>query len=1149
MIPAPPAILDPNIAQRLAANGRVSAWVAASAGSGKTKVLTDRVLNLLLMGAPPERLLCLTFTKAAAAEMSNRVNDRLSRWAVMPHMELREEIAALQGGYPDDDVYDKARRLFARVLDTPGGMRIMTIHAFCQSVLRRFPLEAGIVPNAEIMDERSAAELLTEAQNAVLVEARANPGSAVAQALAQVTGRVAELGFLDLMNDLASERGRLSQALEAAGGAGAYLVRLHKRLGVSAQETEAHCLAAASDEKAFDGLGLRRAVTVLTGSTKVTDQKRGEALAVWLAADAETRIAGWEAYACAFLTKEGDPTKRLATAEVLKIDPGLVDVLAAEQARVLEVQSRRAAVSAAASSTALLRLADAFLKAYDAQKRLRSLLDYDDLILLTRRLFEQPEIAPWVLFKLDGGIDHILVDEAQDTNPDQWQVIAALADEFFAGMGADPTRERTIFAVGDAKQSIFSFQRADPVKFQEMRDLFHARAAGVEKRLVDVPLTVSFRSAPAILAAVDAVFAQEDARDGVALGGEAAGIVHTPMRRGMAGRVELWPAIRPEDLPELESWAPPLTRRAAEDPSQRLAGLIAGTIRHWLDTGAMLEARARPIRAGDIMVLVRRRNAFARALVRALKARDVAVAGLDRIVLSRQAAVQDLIALGYFLLLPEDDLNLACVLKSPLIGFDEEELFDLAHDRREMSLWRRLAVAAANGEARSAAAHAMLSGLLARADYVAPHALYAELLGPSGARLNLAARLGPEAEDAIDEFLSQSLAYEQAHVPSLQGFLHWMESGMAEVKRDLDQKDRDEVRIMTVHGSKGLQAPIVFLPDTVSTPVKLPVLLWTPDDLLLWAPGVGGRAPLVAQAKNDAAVKRDQEYRRLLYVALTRAEDRLYVCGWETRRKAPTGSWHGLVARALQATGVEVTVAVPPGEADLPEPGWCIETPQHGDVAPKHDGAGFAIAEDLGTALPDFVYRAAPVEPAPPRPLIAAQPSHEEPAPRSPIGAGEDAHRFQRGLLIHRLLQTLPELPLEAAEAAARRFLALPAHGLAPEERAAILVETMAVLRHPEFGPLFAPGSRAEVAVAGLIDGRAFSGRMDRLVVTDTDVMIVDYKTNRPPPRLEHQVAPAYVEQLAAYRAALARIYPDKRIRTLLLWTDGPSLMEIGGAG
>ena len=1127
--------LDPTAIQQLASDGRASVWVAASAGTGKTKVLTDRLLNLLLADTAPGKLLCLTFTKAAAAEMANRLNAKLSGWVTEGDMKLRAEIAGLVG-LDEREVaqamLDRARRLFARVLDTPGGMRILTIHAFCQSVLRRFPLEAGLPPQFEVMDDRSATEMLEEARQGVLMAARAAEDD-LGQALAEVTRHAGEQSFGELMQALTTERGRLTQMIDRAGGLAPYLAHLHRRLGVRPDEDEDGVIARACDEAAFDGPGLRLATEALLGGSK-TDIGRGEILAAWLGSP-ETRIVTFDDYLPAFLTEKGEARKVLATKAVLAADPRIGEILAGEQARLLALQARRAAIVVARANAGLARLAAAFLDAYEGEKRRRGLLDYDDLILSTRALLDQPGIAPWVLFKLDGGIDHILIDEAQDTNPDQWRVVEALASEFFVGDGAAPPN-RTIFAVGDAKQSIFSFQRADPQEFLRMRQHFEDRVSNARREWRRVPLSVSFRSSAAVLQAVDAVFALDEARDGVALDGAA--IEHLAHREGHAGRVELWPALEPDAAIDEEPWAPALDQRSIEAPRGKLARRIAATIRHWIDSREILPARGRPVRAGDVLILVRRRGGFVAELVRELKQLGVPVAGADRMVLTQQLAVMDLMALGRVLLLPEDDLTLASVLKSPLIGLDEDALYRLAHGRTG-SLWQALAAAI---EPDMVVAYDTLGQLMNRADFVPPYRLYAEFLGAGGARKRLIGRLGPEAADAIDEFLAQSLAHERAHVPSLEGFLHWLERGESDIKRDLDQGGRDEVRIMTVHGSKGLQAPIVFLPDTVQAPVQMPPLLWPErSDLMLWRPAKGAGEPLCEAARVLAKAKRDEEYRRLLYVALTRAEDRLYVAGWRGKRDQ-AGSWYDLIEAGLRTIGRQEMLAAPPNHEPFPIPSLVHDTAQ--SVPPKLDTK--PIAEGMSDeALPDFARRPRPDEPSPPRPLVASRPSQPEPAATSPLGIDSDTTRFQRGLLIHRLMQSLPDLQPAAREPAARRFLAQKLHKLEPEERNAIARETMAVLEHVEFAPLFAPGSRAEVPVVGLIDGRALNGRIDRLVVTDEAVLIVDYKTNRPPPTDAAAVSPAYVEQLAAYRAALERIYPGRRVRTLLLWTDGPRLMEL----
>ncbi len=1145
--PVATVIAQASAIQRRAADAQASVWVDASAGTGKTTVLTNRVLSLLLNGTPPARILCLTFTKAAAAEMANRIASRLQEWAAMPDSELHKSLLALTNAHPSEDRRRMARRLFARVLDTPGGMKIQTIHAFCQSLLKRFPLEAGIAPHFDVLDERSAAELLIEAREQVLNRARSGALPALTEALAVVSGHVGEGEFDELMRALAAERARLAHRLARFGDVEALIRAVYARLEVGPDDTAERICPAGCEDAKLDLLGLRLAVKALTDSAAKSDRERGAEILRWLMATGEVRAAEFDDYCRQYLTDGGMIRQRLITANAAAASPGVDDILLHEAMRVVDLRDRCNAAVIASASRALLRLGTEMLKSYDERKKSRSLLDYEDLVLATRNLLRREGVAPWVLFKLDGGLDHILIDEAQDTNPEQWDIVAALAHEFFAGEGAR-AEVRTVFAVGDPKQSIFSFQRADPASFARMRQHFKRRVDDARALWDDVPLTISFRSTAAVLDAVNAIFSRPEAQDGLFAAG--AWPLHEPSRIGQAGLVELWPPAMPLEASQPLPWAPPTERRPGDSPRGRLARLIAERIARMIRSGERLESRGRAVQAGDFLVLVRRRNTFVEELVRELKQRNVPVAGVDRMVLTEQLAVMDLVALGQFLLLPDDDLTLATVLKSPFIGLSEDDLFTLAHPRAG-GLWSELKDRKSESPA-FVHAHAFLTELLAQADFVPPYELYADLLGRRGGRRALLERLGPDAGDPIDEFLNLTLAYERNHVPSLQGFLQWLGGGAVEIKRDLDQETGGQVRIMTVHGAKGLQAPIVFLPDTMQTPRHTARLLWIDDKaggtLPLWSPRTGFDDTRTGGAREDRQWLEAQEQNRLLYVALTRAEDRLYVCGWHGRQTPPADCWYHRIADGIAAIAEPFAFDC---RSELSVHGW--------------DGAGRRLATPQTTTtqaeerarmgmqaapkdLPPW-YRA-PARPDGPgaRPLTPSRPAGAEPAIRTPIGL-DDRLRFRRGLVIHRLLELLPELPRERRAAACRRFLARPIHELEPVAQEEIARETLRVLEDPVFAPLFGPGSRAEVRVVGEIAGErgiaVLSGQVDRLVVTAAEVLVLDYKTNRPPPATECDVAELYLRQMAAYRAVLRRIYPDRPVCCALLWTDGPRLMKL----
>ncbi len=619
-VPSPAA--RANARQREAADPRASAWVAASAGAGKTKVLTDRVLRLLLAGAMPGKILCLTFTNAAAAEMSTRLAKSLGRWATDSDAELAADISKLMGtpvDAADADLLPRARKLFATVLEAPGGVHIQTLHAFCQSLLKRFPVEAGVPPHFTVMDERDASETLEAARREVLTDRGRD--ELFSRSLVAVTRRVDEEGFDKLVAGLSRERGRLGRLVASHGDVEGVIDNAVARLGLNPGMTPETVLAAASADGAFDAPALRAAAAAMLEGGK-TDRKHGQLIADWLATPKD-RAVTFEQYCRAFFTGTGARRAKLIGKDALAKAPDADEVLLAEAARLEDAIGRYKAANIAECTAALLRVGGAMLDAYRRHKEARARLDYDDLILHTRNLLTTPGVAPWVLYKLDGGIDHILIDEAQDTSPEQWQVIRSLAEEFFAGESARE-EARTLFAVGDIKQSIFSIQRADPDAFARMRDHFAARAEAVGQSWRPVELDISFRSTEAVLAAVDRVFRDEAARDGLVFGEH--GVGHTANRAGEAGLVELWPLAEKPDREDDGGWALPEVAEHEPAPAKRLARHIARTIGGWLDSGERLAAGGRRVTPGDIMVLVRTRNIFVEELVRALKHEGVPVA-------------------------------------------------------------------------------------------------------------------------------------------------------------------------------------------------------------------------------------------------------------------------------------------------------------------------------------------------------------------------------------------------------------------------------------------------------------------------------------------------------------------------------------------
>ncbi len=1122
-----------NRVQLAASDPGVSAFVAASAGSGKTKLLTDRLLRLMLSGARLDRIQCLTFTKAAAAEMEVRLQRTLGQWVTLSDEALAAELRRLDIE-PAEPALAAARALFAQVLDLAGGMRIGTIHAFSQSLLRRFPLEAEISPHFQLVDERDAEDTLIEAREDMLSTA---PDSGLQAALETLAGLATANGFGDQVKTLQADRERLDRALTL----GDDLIAAQRRvLGVTTDD-EAAVVAQAVQWVAEPQLrdALRRISE--KGSPGVSGKARE--MLDWLAQTPQQRTAHWDTWRLAFLLEDGTVRGRtaLVNKKLADAEPALLDALLCEAERIQAVEDACRAIRVAAVSAALVRLAAPVVQGYASRKADGGLLDYEDLIGRTCRLLVDPGAA-WVLYKLDGGLDHLLLDEVQDTSPRQWDIAHALTGEFFTGAGAREVR-RTVFAVGDPKQSIYSFQGADMAEFERSRGLLADRVRNAGHTWRDQGLDVSFRSAAPVLQLVDAVFADPLAAAGVVEPGQT--LRHYADRAGHAGRVELWPLTPvPANDPPLP-WTVPTQNQGMTSAPQHLADTLADWIRDQTGGGVMLESRGRPLRPGDVMVLVRRRNAFARALVRALKVRGVPVAGLDRLVLTEQPAVQDLMALCDALLLPRDDLTVACVLTSPLGGLNDDDLMALAIDRHG-SLWDELVARADENPAWRRAVD-FISPLLARVDFATPYALLVEALGPLGGRAKLFARLGAEAAEPIDELLNAALTYGRMHPPSLQGFLHWLRRSGAEVKREAEAAG-DLVRVMTVHGAKGLQAPLVILPDTTSLPPEGGSLLWADDPATgiavpLWSPRREFRCKAVDTLRAASRRLVEEEHNRLLYVALTRAEDRLLICGHETRRALNDACWYRSVERGFRALAAEA-------EPFAAWPGQVLRIASPQAVAPERPRLALAAAvvpappSWIGSA-PDWRAAPPPEEPRRPRPLAPSRPEGvalgSVPPAASPLAERDRAgDRFRRGQVIHALLQHLPSLPADAREAAAVAWLDRPGVGMAPAARDELVAEVMTVLRHPDLAPLFGPDGRSEVPLTGVVGDSVIGGLVDRLAVLDGTVLLADFKTNRRPPSRAQDTPPMYLRQMAAYRAVLREIFPGSTVRCALIWTRGP---------
>jgi ATP-dependent helicase/nuclease subunit A len=827
-----------------ASDPTVSVFVAANAGSGKTHVLAQRVIRLLLDGVDPAKILCLTFTKAAAANMAHRVFAQLGDWTALEDDTLDERIEEITGAKPAPAKRALARRLFALALETPGGLKVQTIHAFCTQLLHVFPFEANVAARFTVLDESDQTKLLEDLSLAVLLEGTGAADSGVGQAIARAITAGADQTVKELITEAIGKRDTVEAWIERTGSVEAAIAELSTALGVAADATmETINAEFFTSSLITDAEWSTVAEALAEGSAN--DREQVDRIRALLKSSNSERL---DNYLPIFCTAELRPRKNIITKPLAKKNPGLLDRLMAEQARICALLDHKRAVACRDRSGALLTIAAAVLSRYRTEKERRGLLDYDDLIDKTCALFEDVASA-WVHYKLDLGIDHLLIDEAQDTSKKQWDIITKLVAEFTVGAGARSVT-RTLFAVGDEKQSIFSFQGAEPVLFAEMRNRFQRLHKDATLGFLPLQLKHSFRSGPSILAAVDKVFGRPEAFEG--LSADPVATVHEALPDKAPGLVEIWPLFKADDKRQIEAWDAPFDTVTETSPQVLLAQRIAGAVQIWNREGR---------KPRDVLILVRQRGPLFEAIIRALKDKRIAVAGADRLVLTEHIAVMDLMVLADALLLPDDDLALATALKSPLFGLDEDQLFALAWNRPG-SLYSALH---AKNDPPFAEAAARFDRMAQAARRETPFAFYAQILGADHGRKKILTRLGPEAADPLDEFLNLALDYESREPPSLQGFVAWLRAAHAEVKRDMEIT-RDEVRVMTVHGAKGLEAPIVVVADTTTRPAgpRDPRLLTLPAGGLIWA----GRqdddtGPLTAAREGARRAARD-EYRRLL---------------------------------------------------------------------------------------------------------------------------------------------------------------------------------------------------------------------------------------------------------------------------------------------
>ena len=1133
--------------QARASDPASSAFVSANAGSGKTHVLVQRVIRLLLANVPPEKILCITFTKAAAANMAERVFSTLGHWVTLDDNALDAAIREAGIPHPDRKLRLRARELFACALETPGGLKVQTIHALCTRLLQQFPFEANVPARFAVLDERDQNEMMERANLGVLLEASRDPDSVRGRALTTAMACAADVTFKDVVREACLSRDHFMAWTDAAGSIDPAVAQVSAELGVDPGDTIEDV-----EREIVDGPYLRRPgwediAAALEGGGK-SDFDQAARFRAALVSSGSTQV---DEYLGVFLTDERSPRKSVVTKKFSESNPAIGRLFEAEIVRIAPLIERRRAVTIRDRTQALLHIATAAAANYRREKQERGLLDYDDLIDKTLSMLDRVS-SGWVHYKLDRGVDHVLIDEAQDTSPRQWDIVAHIISEFTSGEGARDGVVRTIFAVGDEKQSIFSFQGAAPHEFDSRRRALDNKFRDAGLKFDPISFTYSFRSGAAILQSVDHVFRDEAIYRSIHAAN--AYPVHETLADAGPSLIELWELQLPDKRDDLEGWRAPFDGVSATSPEVKLAKRIQAEIRRLVESGTMTghAGDRRPLRYGDMLVLVRRRGNAFDAVIQSLKHAGIPVAGADRLKLTEHIAIIDLMNLTDALLLPQDDLALAVALKSPLFGLSDDDLFTLAWQRKG-SLRSALHDHAAT-RGKFADALSRLERCERRFATETPFAFYAWLLGGDGGRARILKRLGHEANDALDEFLQLALSYERKAPASPQGFMAWLRTADLEVKRDMEIS-RDEVRVMTVHGAKGLEASVVFLVDTTSSPAdtQRPKLVHLPkgdtashtSGIVVWAGRKADDSVAVAAARAAMLGEIEDEYRRLLYVAMTRAADRLVVggCMPGNMNSVRKFSWYDLIVKGLANSGLQMQ------EIEAQD-GVIKRYARPEDVAVATAAAATPVT-GAAIELPSWLHTAAPAE----SPVDSVlRPSYPAEGESRSVRTGESlqlrVRAVQRGTLVHRLLQSLPDITAERRRDAALKYLIRNADSWSDGEREALADGVLALIGEKRFAAVFGPGSRAEVSIAGRLErpGQSpalVSGQIDRLVVSQSEVLIVDFKTNHNPPKLPAEAPNTYVRQLALYRAVLRKLYPQRPVRAALLWTGTPELMEI----
>jgi ATP-dependent helicase/nuclease subunit A len=1100
-------------------NPSQSAWVMAHAGSGKTYALVKRVIALLLSNATPQSIWCLTYTNNAATEMQERLHSKLDELACLEDASLKQALAEYLGDANagvSDAHCQKIRAIAADIMLPGQGIICTTMHGLCQKLLRIFALESGMLPDFTLLDAETQRSLLYQAIDAVFAHGLQVQKGALFEALDHVASIAKYDTVKSRLKKILSRRDLLSQALLQAGS----VENLHQAVfDVCHAENGANTDDILAEIQA-QTLPQMRAIYEALGEGKTQDKTKARAIKIWLdtPCDPDHLTKAWQRYLTVFYDSKSKLREKLFNKGTLVEDGALAQAFAREQMRVADALEKLSAQALAQDSSAMLSLAITALDHYHALKAKPGMLDFDDLLLSMLQLVENPVTLGHVMRKLDYRLEHILLDEAQDTSPVQWRILSHLIEEICHTAPRKSTVPRSLFVVGDVKQSIYSFQGAAPQMMQAKHAAFSALYQGHEMAFQTASLNVARRNVPLILQLVDKVANNMSVQPGLL----EEGITHVPWRKNAPGMIALHPLCESEKINVPGGFHMPTAYHLGGRAQNKLAQNIAQMITDWLKNNRRYLANGQEVCASDIMIIVRNRGHLVPAIIRALEAANIPVAAIDRLVLSQHIMVLDILALIAWIYQPDDDVSLAQVLRSPMFSLSEEALFALANNR-DGSLFDALC---------ESEKHQSICLLLADFQAQKDQPIYAwlshlfythELVKPYLERLGNALQ---EVVDALMEYAANLHGKAESH---LLHFMRHMRQAEQVIKHE--ETTPDAVRILTVHGAKGLEAPIVILADTTSMPQMHKEEIYYTDygdeTLPLCAmQEISKQARLLKTTKEAKQKSLMHEYYRGLYVAITRARDELYIFGLKPK-SASGDSWYEVIKTAMNtmddaqedASGIlsitqkpaslhaEITAHQPsPLDGDLPD--WL-----HARIAPEavritltpsHVGALF----DLDVSPADYaVFSAQKLQ------SNARDYGNALHAVLQWVDCNTPNQQLQKALI----LQALPEADIKLAMQCIAQ--------LWNDVEIANLWQKPAQKEQPIYAQLAFNGVCYDV-----------TGVVDRLIILPDTVMILDYKTALNIPKSD-AIPVQYLAQMALYKAVLKEIYPQKNIRTALLWT------------